>query len=91
MGWHPVISPNLEKTLSAIQESAEEMLEVLKSKKKQVEQGEPSVKTVPKLIGHIEKMEAEEIEERQLKVQKMVEDCEIPPKQEMVDLAGPME
>ena len=62
---HPVMSLNLEKALSTIQKSAEERLEVLKSKKKQVEQGESSVETVPKLIGHIEKIEAEEIEDEQ--------------------------
>ena len=31
------------------------------------------------------------IEEKCLKVQKSVEECEIPPKQEMMDIAGPME
>ena len=65
MVWHPVISPDLEKALSAIQKGAEERLEVLKSKKKQAEEGESSVETVPKLIGHIEKMEEEEIEGEQ--------------------------
>ena len=65
-GWYPAIRPDLEKALSAIQKGAEERLEVLKSKKKQVEQGESSVETVPKLIGHIEKMEADkEIEDKQ--------------------------
>ena len=62
---HPVISPDLEKVLSVIQKGTEERLEVLKSKKKQVEEGESSVETVPKLIGHIEKMEEEEIEGEQ--------------------------
>ena len=65
MVWHPVISPDLEKALSVIQKGAEERLEVLKSKKKQAEEGESSVETVPKLIGHIEKMEEEEIEGEQ--------------------------
>ena len=50
MSQHPVISLDLEKALSAIQKSAEERLEVLKSKKKEIEQGESSVETVPKLI-----------------------------------------
>ena len=62
MGQHPVISPDLEKALSAIQKGAEERMEILKSKKKQGEKGESSFETVPKLIGHIEKMEEKEIE-----------------------------
>ena len=59
-GQHPVISPDLERVLSDIQKGTEQRLEVLKSKKKQVEQAESSVETVPKLIRHIEKMEADE-------------------------------
>ena len=54
---HPVISLDLERAPSDIQKGAEQRLEVLKSKRKQVEQGESSVKTVPKSIGRIEKME----------------------------------
>ena len=56
-GQHPVISPDLERVLSDIQKGTEQRLEVLKSKKKQAEQGESSVKTLPKSIGRIEKME----------------------------------
>ena len=65
MGRHPVMSVDLEKALSAIQKGAEEQLEVLKSKKKQIEEGKSSVEMVPKLIGHIEKMEEEEVEDEQ--------------------------
>ena len=41
-GKHPVMSPTLEKALSKIEKGAEERLEVLRSKKKQVEEGETS-------------------------------------------------
>ena len=61
---HPVMSPTLEKALSEIEKGAEERLEVLQNKKKQVEEGEASVETVPKLIGHIEKVKEEELEEQ---------------------------
>ena len=53
------MSPVLEKALSEIEK---EWLEVLWSRKKQVEEEESSVKPVPKLIGHIEKVEEEELE-----------------------------
>ena len=39
-GKHPVMSPALEKALSEIEKEAEERLEVLRSRKKQVEEGE---------------------------------------------------
>ena len=42
---HPVISPDLEKALRAIQKGTEERLEVLNSKKKQVEEEESSAET----------------------------------------------
>ena len=51
--------------MSVIQKGTEERLEVLKSKKKQVEEGESSAEPVPRLIGHIEKVEEEEIEDEQ--------------------------
>ena len=56
-GKHPVMSPALQQALSAIQKGAVERLEVLKTKKSQLERGESSSDMVPKLIGHIEKME----------------------------------
>ena len=56
-GRHLVMSTDLERALIVIQKGAEERLEVLKTKKSQLEKGEPSGDTVPKLIGHIEKME----------------------------------
>ena len=58
------MSSVLEKALSKIEKGAEEWLEVLRSRKKQVEEGETSTKTVPKLIGHVEKVEQEEFEEQ---------------------------
>ena len=63
-GKHPVMSPALEKALSKIEKGAEEWLEVLHSRKKQVEEGETSTEMVPKLIGHVEKVEEEEFEEQ---------------------------
>ena len=41
-GKHPVMSPALEEALSEIERGAEEQLEVLRSRKKQVEEGETS-------------------------------------------------
>ena len=57
------MSVDLEKALSAIQRGAEEQLEVLKSQKKQIEQGESSQES--KVIGHIDKFEVEELEDEQ--------------------------
>ena len=53
----PVMSLDLEQALSAIRKGAEERLEVLKTQKKMIEQGETLGETIPQLIGHIEKME----------------------------------
>ena len=61
---HPVMSPALEKALSEIEKGAEEWLEVLRNKKKQAEEGEASTETVPRLIGHVEKVEQKEFEEQ---------------------------
>ena len=54
------MSPALEQALNKIQKGAEERLKVLKSKKNQIEAGESSGATVPKIIGHIEKVEPTE-------------------------------
>ena len=62
-GKHLVMSPALEQALSTIQKGAEERLEVLKPKKSQLEAGESSDATVPKIIGHIEKVEPAEDED----------------------------
>ena len=70
------MSPALEKALSEIEKGAEERLEVLRSRKKQVEEGETSTEMVPKLIGHIEKVEQEESEE-QLKGDRPVAEKEV--------------
>ena len=64
-GKHPPMSVALEKVLSAIQQGAEEQLEVLKGQKKKIEEGDPSSEVMPKLIVHIEKVEEEEFEEEQ--------------------------
>ena len=60
---HPVMSPTLEKALSKIEKGAEEWLEALWCRKEQVEEGKPSVEQVPKLIGHIEKVQ-EDLEDQ---------------------------
>ena len=61
---YPVMSPALEQVFSEIEKGVEERLEVLWSKKERVEAGEVSVETVPKLIGHMEKVEEEDLDER---------------------------
>ena len=61
---YPVMSPALEQAFSEIEKGAEEWLEVLRSKKERVEVGEVSAETVPKLIGHVEKVEEEDLDEQ---------------------------
>ena len=61
---YPVMSPALEQAFSEIEKGAEERLEVLQSKKEHVEVGEVSAETVPKLIGHVEKVEEEDLDEQ---------------------------
>ena len=61
---YPVMSPALEQAFSEIEKGAEERLEVLQSKKECVEAGEVSAETVPKLIGHMEKVEEEDLDEQ---------------------------
>ena len=52
-----VMGPALEQAFSEIEKGTEERLEVLRSKKECVEAGEVPAETVPKLIGHVEKVE----------------------------------
>ena len=47
---HAVMSPDLRAALGAIEQGAEEGMEVLKQKKHQLEAGE----TKPQLVGHVE-------------------------------------
>ena len=61
---YPVMSPALEQVFSEIEKGAEERLEVLRNKKECVEAGEVSAETVPKLIGHMEKVEEEGLDEQ---------------------------
>ena len=60
------MSDDPQKALGVIEKGAEERMEVLKEKKQKLEEGagEPSTmsETVPKLIGHIKKMEVEDVE-----------------------------
>ena len=61
---YPVMSPALEQAFSEIEKGAEEWLEGLQSKKECVEVGEVSAETVPKLIGHVKKVEEEDLDEQ---------------------------
>ena len=61
---YPVMSPALEQAFSEIEKGAEERLEVLRSKKECVEAGEVLAEMVPKLIGHVEKVEEEDLDEQ---------------------------
>ena len=61
---YPVMSPALEQAFSEIEKGSEERLEVLRSKKECVEAGEVSAEMVPKLIGHMEKVEEEDLDEQ---------------------------
>ena len=59
-----VMSPALEQAFSKIKKGAEEQLEVLQSKKECVEAGEVLAETVQKLIGHMEKVEEEDLDKQ---------------------------
>ena len=61
---YPVMSPALQQAFSEIEKGAEEQLEVLRSKKEHVEAGEVSEEMVPKLIGHVEKVEEEDLDKQ---------------------------
>ena len=59
----PTISKGLQEALGEIEKGAQERMEALRAKKERLETGKSAEETVPKLIGHIEKVEEEEIEE----------------------------
>ena len=61
-GRYPVMSPALEQAFSEIEKGVEEWLEALRSKKECMEAGEVSTEMVPKLIGHVEKVEEEDVD-----------------------------
>ena len=54
---HPVMSADLQAALGAIQQGAEERMEVLKQRKRQLKVSE----TKPKLVGHVEFDEKSEL------------------------------
>ena len=64
-GRYLVMSPALEQAFREIEKGAEERLEALRSKKERTETGEVSMETVPKLIGHVEKVEREDVDEEE--------------------------
>ena len=49
--------------MGEIEKGAQERMEALRAKKKQLQMGKSAEEMVPKLIGHVEKVEEEEIEE----------------------------
>ena len=57
------MSTYLQKALGAIEKGAQECMEALRARKKQLEVGELTKEMVTKLIGHIEKVEEEEVKE----------------------------
>ena len=59
----PGYEPSFGTAFSKIEKGAEERLEALWSKKERMEAGEVSTETVPKLIGHMEKVEKEDVDE----------------------------
>ena len=58
------MSPALEQAFSEIEKGAVERLEELRKKKELAQKGEASTGTVPQVIGHVEKIEEEDIEEK---------------------------
>ena len=62
-GPQPTMSADLQKALGAIDKGAQACMEALRARKKQLDVGETTTETVLKLIGHIKKVEEEEIEE----------------------------
>ena len=68
-GRYPVMSPALEQAFREIEKGAEERLETLRSKKERMEAGEVSTETVPKLIGHVEKVEREDVDEEEEQIE----------------------
>ena len=63
MGPQPTMSTDLQKALGAIEKGAQECMDALRARKEQLEAGKSTKETVPKFIGHIEKVEEEEVEE----------------------------
>ena len=61
---YPVMSPALEQAFSEIEKGAVERLEELRKKKELAQRGEASTGTVPQVMGHVEKIEEEDIEEK---------------------------
>ena len=68
-GRYPVMSPALEQAFSEIEKGAEERLEALWSKKERMEAGEVSTEMVPKLIGHVEKVEKEDVDKEREQIE----------------------
>ena len=58
------MSPALEQAFSEIEKGAVERLEELRKKKELAQKGEASTGTKPQVIGHVEKIEEEDMEER---------------------------
>ena len=74
---HPPISEDLQKALSDIQHGVEERLEVLKGQKRKLEAG--AQEEMKPVLGHIEKVEEEEVTEAERK-ETETGDTEDPPR-----------
>ena len=68
-GRYPVMSPALEQAFREIEKGAEEQLEALRDKKERMEAEEVSTKMVLKLIGHMEKVEGEDVDEEEEQIE----------------------
>ena len=68
---HAVMSPDLQAALGTIQRGAQERLEILKDRKRQLEMGEVETKpeTKLKLIGHVELDESGEPQKKEAKLE----------------------
>ena len=56
-GPQPTMSADLQKALGVIKKVAQERMDALQAKKEQLESSKLAEEVVPKLIGHIEKVE----------------------------------
>ena len=64
---HALMSLDLQAALGTIQQGADERLEILKDRKRQLEMGEVEMK--PKLIGHVDFDESSESQKKEVKLE----------------------
>ena len=80
---HPLMSEDLQAALGAIQQGAEERLEVLKDKKRKLEMGKLEMKPV---LGHIEFEEGDDSSKAEEKETEDGKEGEIPHKRRVTQL-----